>query len=142
MDEFDRMSDKKTAKRLIYPLIKHWPSTKQEVSEFWAKMPFDLGLDAYQGNCDFCWKKSLAKRVRIAKENPEKLDWWQEMEEKYSQLKPETQERRTIPSFFGREHKSTNDIRILANKPTPMQLSIFSDVGLDACGMGESCEAF
>jgi len=141
MDEFDRMSDSKGSERLIYPLIKTWPSTKQDVTEFWAKMPFDLGLDSYQGNCDFCWKKSLAKRVRIAKETPEKLDWWEKMEDKYSDFRPETQVKRTLPSYFGRDHKSTKDIRLLANKPSPIQFSMFDDFGMDACGMGESCEA-
>jgi len=139
MDEFDRMSESAKEQRLIYPLIKTWPSTKADVDSFWKSMPFDLGLAPKDGNCDFCWKKSFAKRLEIARESPQKLEWWEEMESKYSEFKPETQPKRTIPSYFGRQHTSTVDIRLLAAKPSAKQIDLFNDFGLDACGMGEEC---
>jgi len=142
MDEFDRMSESAKEQRLIYPLIKTWPSTKADVDSFWKSMPFDLGLEPKDGNCDFCWKKSLAKRVEIARESPEKLQWWQQMEQKYSEFRPATQPKRTIPSFFGRDHTSTEEVMLMAQKQSPIQFSLFESTGLDACGLGESCEAF
>lgn len=34
---------------------------KQDVLHFWSKMPFDLGVDEWLGNCVFCPKKSNLK---------------------------------------------------------------------------------
>lgn len=58
-----------------------------DVLSFWQNMPFDLGLthDAelgtYEGNCDFCMLKSEAKKVRLAMERPQALEWWAKIEE-------------------------------------------------------------
>lgn len=141
MDEFDRMSENRKEKRFIYPLIQNWPSTKQDVKEFWAKQDFDLKLKDYQGNCDLCWKKALPKLLKICKESPEKAEWWNEMEQKYSEFKPETQPKRTVPSYFGRKHTSIEELLRISEKTTylPLQLDLFN--GGSSCD-GESCDAF
>lgn len=60
--------------------------TKADVVKFWKMQPFDLQLpldadnETYEGNCDMCFLKSTAKRVRIAKEHPERLVWWMAQE--------------------------------------------------------------
>lgn len=53
---------------------------KPQVLAFWKKMPFDLELKEYQGNCDACFLKGKKKMQQIAREAPEKLDWWIEQE--------------------------------------------------------------
>lgn len=53
-----------------------WKTTKQEVLEYWKKMPFDLKLESYQGNCDLCFLKGKNKIKRILTAFPEKADWW------------------------------------------------------------------
>jgi len=141
MDEFDRMREDRKAAGLIYPLISEWPSTKKDVADFWESMPFDLGLKDYQGNCDLCWKKAMPKLLKICKESPEKAEWWGNMEEKYSSLKPESQPKRAEQSFFNRKHTPVSEIVAIAQaaKYLPIQLSLFN--GGSSCD-GESCEAF
>lgn len=137
MDEFDRMSDRRKERRLIYPLISEWPTRKQDVLAFFSKLDFDLQLKDYQGNCDFCYKKSLAKRIKIAQENPEKLEWWNEIETKYGHVRALEGEVRV----FGRDRVSIQDILNMA-KTQPdhrLQLTLFEDLG--SCG-SETCEAF
>lgn len=59
---------------------------KEQVLDFWAHQPFDLGLpldengDTYAGNCDLCFLKSTGKRQRLVAENPEALQWWIDQE--------------------------------------------------------------
>lgn len=65
----------------VYPLTHWWPTSKIQVSDFWRKMDFDLGLKDYQGNCDLCFKKSRKKRLKILEESPEKAKFWIDMEE-------------------------------------------------------------
>ena len=58
-----------------------------DVLAFWRAMPFDLQLandpelGTYEGNCDLCHLKSDGKKVRVAREQPDALAWWERMEE-------------------------------------------------------------
>lgn len=60
---------------------------KDDVLRFWRVQPFDLRLgidengETYAGNCDLCHLKSTGKRVRVAREKPEALAWWERQEE-------------------------------------------------------------
>lgn len=65
----------------MYPLITTWPTNERMVRDFWSRMPFDLGLKDYEGNCDLCWKKSLAKRLTIISENPAVVEQWEKWEQ-------------------------------------------------------------
>jgi len=87
-DEQRRISTEKQQrdqKRPNFYLLSHLGVTAPIVQRFWSMMGFDLGLKSYQGNCDLCWKKSLKKKLRILKENPEIGTWYIDMEEKYGQ---------------------------------------------------------
>ena len=69
-----------------YPLVDA-NVTKETITEFWKKQPFDLQLLNAQGktpnsNCDFCFLKSEATLAAMAREHPERAQWWIEMEEK------------------------------------------------------------
>ena len=65
----------------IFPLY-DFKITKKQVHEFWKQQPFDLQIPSEHGNCDFCFMKGLAKKVAQAKQMPQKLDWWIDIERK------------------------------------------------------------
>lgn len=149
-DEIDRIG------KHYYPLI--LPDiSKPIVNAFWDKMPFRLNLKGYQGNCKTCWKKSFRKLVTIARETPEKFDFFRQMEIEYDQyVKPERdQEKIDVPVRFFRESKSVDDIFEMAKNPkiqnafddsvnTNYQISVLHDgTELDAFNdCEESCDAF
>lgn len=59
--------------------------TKREVTDFWARQPFDLQLVNVagvtpMGNCDGCFLKSEANVARLAATHPERHAWWERME--------------------------------------------------------------
>jgi hypothetical protein len=120
LDESDRINSKGKERKIIYPLIsnKFIPSTKQDVNKFWESMPFRLELKGYQGNCKWCWKKSVKKLQKIAFENPEHFDFPSKMEEKYGNFFPQQRlenfinEGKEIPKdiTFFRGHLSAKDI--------------------------------
>ncbi len=111
VDEMDRMDAKAAEKRYLYPLVGRVPMTKPMVNEFWAGMPFRLQLKGYQGNCKWCWKKSLRKHLTLAAESPWVFDFPERMEREYGHINPKP----GLPDrVFFRKHMSTADIRQLA----------------------------
>lgn len=118
IDEADRMNEKAKDKRLVYPLISMIPMTKPKINFWWSQQDFRLNLKGYEGNCKWCWKKSLAKLYTIAKENPEAFYFPAKMEAKYEQYVPVTRlkklkergEKPTLPTRFFRGNKSVKDI--------------------------------
>lgn len=64
-----------------HPLF-DWKVTKADVLRYWRNMPFDLQLPDHYGNCDLCFLKGMKKKQAIARQNPEKFDWWIRMEKK------------------------------------------------------------
>ena len=78
-DEKHRVKDDS---KIVYPLV-DLNITKDFIRNWWDKQEFDLQLKDYQGNCDFCFLKSLRNRKTMVLENPESAEWWAEMEEKY-----------------------------------------------------------
>jgi 3'-phosphoadenosine 5'-phosphosulfate sulfotransferase (PAPS reductase)/FAD synthetase len=58
---------------------------KRKVSDFWGRQPFNLRLPDVKGrtslgNCDGCFLKSEAHRAALARDYPERAQWWAEME--------------------------------------------------------------
>jgi|SRR6056297_3041352 len=78
----DEPSRIKPYDNFVYPLAEVGVNESM-VREFWSKMPFDLKLKDYQGNCDLCFLKSTRKKVQVLKENKEISTWWIDMEQKY-----------------------------------------------------------
>lgn len=71
----------------IFPLVE-WGKTKEDVIEFWKKMPFDLGLDitdkgTLYGNCTGCFLKSELHLATLCRERPDEFAWWEKMEERH-----------------------------------------------------------
>lgn len=60
--------------------------TKQDVTAFWHAQPFDLRLPNLNGktllgNCDGCFLKSEANLAALARDYPDRHQWWQDMED-------------------------------------------------------------
>lgn len=111
-DEVDRMNPKFREKKIVYPLIKNNPVNKKMVNDWWALQEFNLEIDDDLGNCDGCWKKAMSRLVRIAQNHPQVFDWWQEMTDRYIDLRPRSgSQKATITIFIAetyRRNKSLN----------------------------------
>lgn len=88
-DEIDRLSTQAAARRIIYPLVSRPATTKPQVNEWWRRQPFRLRLKGYEGNCAWCWKKSLRKHITLMRENPSIFDFPHRMESLYGYIGPE-----------------------------------------------------
>lgn len=45
----------------------------------------EMKTELQHSNCDMCWKKSERKLLTMILENPQLIEWWNEMEIKYGQ---------------------------------------------------------
>ncbi|MDQ1089014.1 phosphoadenosine phosphosulfate reductase family protein [Siphonobacter sp. SORGH_AS_1065] len=136
-DERHRISKNSDSENLIYPLATDIKVDEAFIRNWWSIQPFDLQLRDYEGNCDFCWKKSIRKKMTIAVINPDKAVWWQEMEVKYSQINFKNSLFEP-PFYFHQKNISTADIISMTQKPfdrvydkheiTPLHLDIDSEM--------------
>ena len=83
VDEIDRVSNNYKTNNIFYPPFENKINQRKR-NKFWKDEPIKLKIKGYEGNCEFCFEKSKRKRMTIAVENPNKLIWWNEMEQKYS----------------------------------------------------------
>ncbi|SRR3972149_628960 len=143
VDEIDRVNEKFAEEKLFYPLVSIMPMTKQKINFFWNQMPFRLELKGYQGNCKWCWKKSLRKHLTIAVENPEYFDFPKRMEEKYGNTEKKLR--------FFRKNMMAQEIIDLSKEPfekamddaTKYEQFDINGNDLDISnGCSESCEVF
>lgn len=157
VDEIDRVSMAARQRRIVYPLIKPWPMTKPQINHWWSKQPFRLRLKGYQGNCKWCWKKSLRKHLTIIQETPEVFDFPMRMEEKYGLVGPEFRHERALrqsplpPDYrrtFFRGNMSTKDLFKLYEQrkgsfvPADDQNAVFDEEYDLGGGCEESCEVW
>lgn len=132
---------------VYYPLIEDEPVTKDAILHWWSKMPFDLEIKEHEGNCVTCWKKSDRKLWTLAKEDVTHFDFFNKMDEKYSDFIPESQKSRGGKQFFFRNYRSSKDIINEANtksfemfkEKSHYQLDLFScnideDFSCSECG--------
>ena len=54
--------------------------TSEDVLAFWDAMPFDLGIESWEGNCDFCFMKSEWKLKDMMARYPGRLQPWLDLE--------------------------------------------------------------
>ena len=154
VDEIDRIGGH------FYPLVS-LGITKQMVNVFWKNMPFRLQLKGYQGNCKTCFKKSYRKLCTLARNEPEKFDFFRQIETEFGNyVKPEQLKKYIgtdsikLPIRFFRNNLSVDDIfemskdqRIKdalddANVYT-VQTRLFGNIDFDLSnGCTESCEVF
>lgn len=98
-DEPSRRAGNAAEQRIVYPLLDWLPTTKPQVNSFWAKQPFRLGLRGYQGNCRWCWKKSMRKHMTILDDDPTIFDFPERMEREYGLVGPEFSKGVTAPGY-------------------------------------------
>lgn len=144
-DEIDRMQHDAKEKGLIYPLVK-LGITKPHVNLFWSQQSFRLKLKGYQGNCKWCWKKSMRKHLTLLNESPDIYDFPERMERLYGLSGHNVDGNKRV---FFRNNMSTSELRELAKQPfTPAdddsvvypEPDLFG-FNLDvAGGCSESCE--
>jgi len=102
----------------------HAGVTKEMVNEFWAKQPFDLGIDSDLGNCDLCFLKHENKLYRSLKQDPTMADWWIDQEERTGQ-----RFRRDRPGY-----KEMKWIAVQMNKQIPMFAESEDNIADCICG--------
>ena len=116
-DELDRINPNYKKRKHYYPLL-DLAITKPMVNFFWKTMPFRLNLKGYEGNCKTCYKKSFRKLGSIAREHPERFDFFKQMEIEYSMFisegKKAAMEKKgtkvDLPLRFFRENKTVEDV--------------------------------
>lgn len=144
-DEVDRIDKNYKKNRFVYPFIalNMKPSDKIDVNIFWLTQDFRLKLKGYEGNCDLCWKKSDRKILTLLLENPNRAEWWDEMQKKYGKGQ----------YHFFRKNRSILDLLKQSESPFNVarddskdtvkftSLELFDDLDLTN-GCEESCEPF
>ena len=85
------------------------------IRQFWDGQDFDLQLEDYEGNCNFCFKKSISKLVAIAREKPQLADWWKRVGNQYAAIGTGTN---LEPRKMYRGYRKVEDILELASLPT------------------------
>lgn len=144
IDEIDRINPHWKREGILYPCINIFPTRKEQINAFWEAQPFTLELEEYQGNCDCCYKKSIAKLIRIAREEPGRFIWWADMERKYSYYIPKSRKNQNnTPVHFFRSNLSAKDLlrlSALTDDEIKAELKVMTLEVYNGCN--ESCEAF
>jgi len=138
-DEKRRIREDFLFHRLVYPMSGEWPmmfpTTKPFINDWWQDQPFRLGLEEHQGNCTWCWKKSLTKHSMIAQESPEVFEFPKRMEDQYGLNGHNLDGTKRV---FFRGNTSTDNLIQITKQLTRRPLF---DPDEDS-GCSESCEAF
>jgi 3'-phosphoadenosine 5'-phosphosulfate sulfotransferase (PAPS reductase)/FAD synthetase len=121
IDEIDRISNNYKTNNIFYPPFEN-KINQRERNKFWKDEPIKLKIKGYEGNCEFCFEKSKRKRMTIAVQNPDKLIWWNEMEQKYSlkSIDGKEQYNKMVENggaYFGRMNEPIQKIIEDAKKP-------------------------
>lgn len=143
-DEIDRVNHKALESgAIIYPLAFDAPISKEEIRHWWAGQDFDLEIPEHLGNCVTCWKKSFRKLMTIAKNEPERFDFFNRMELEYGAVKADKHKR-----VFFRGERSVDDIFEMAKQDfnefeesmPELQLRLLDPIDFSN-GCSDSCEA-
>lgn len=138
-DELDRVSPTYKEQRKVYPLAFKWPTTKQEVSRFWASQPKRLNLKEHEGNCKGCYKKNDRKHARLMKEDMEIYRFTTELEVNYAHIKPKKGKK--VRNMF-RHDLNTKQYIEHCSSLKPWDKNNAEDYGEEDYGCAEHCEAF
>jgi len=147
VDETRRVSKTAELKRIVYPMVDWFPTTKQGVIDFWQSMPFDLGREQFPphglperlGNCVWCWKKSYHKLIANVREDRSIFDFPNMLEREYGNCGKNED---GFERVFFRGNRSTQDVLAMADCGQQLVLmlteqDIIDDI-VNPCG--ESCE--
>lgn len=114
---------------------------KEDVLSFWSKMPFDLDIPEWLGNCVFCFKKSNLKLAAAQRDEPGLyIEWLEMIERAPDRNKKENRssmhmyrQQRTLPNVIATFDGSTGDEIKSRIRGAKMN---------DANSCSESCEVF
>ena len=138
-DEMRRVRKDATEAKIIYPLVEA-NVDKEDVLSWWKTQAFDLKIQEHQGNCKWCWKKSLKKHFINLRDNPEWYDFPQKMEETYPYVGAEF--RKETPSktarVFFRGYTSTKALK----SQYELALGSLFPISDETNSCSESCEMF
>jgi hypothetical protein len=135
-DEQRRVRKDAVAAGLIYPMVDLFPTTKEEVNDWWEDQPFNLGLLEHQGNCKWCWKKSLKKHLILISENRAQFDFPRRMEAEQGLAGYHFDDNKRV---FFRHNRSTEQLFQIADAINVPTVRDYAD---EDSGCSESCEAF
>lgn len=146
-DEMDRVSADMEKNNIIYPLVEDIKTTKEMIADYWRSQSFTLNLREHQGNCSWCYKKSLRKLLTLAQDTPEIFDFPIRMEKLYGK---NGQHSLSESRVFFRERRSGLDILEQSKKPfrrweeprESMDMFGFEMEMDSANGCSESCEVY
>lgn len=87
-DDFVASSRKKKQRWTNYYPLSIAGVSRHAVTAWWSRQPFDLRLptaggNTPHGNCDGCFMKSERTQAALARFEPERAAWWEEMERRY-----------------------------------------------------------
>jgi hypothetical protein len=146
-DEMDRVSANMEKNNIIYPLVEDIKTTKEMIADYWRNQSFTLNLREHEGNCSWCYKKSLRKLLTLAQDTPEIFDFPIRMEKLYGKSGQHSSPESRV---FFRERRSGLDILEESKKPfrrweEPREsMDMFGfDMEMDSAnGCSESCEVY
>ena len=120
-DEMDRVKKDYKENNTFYPLMDRGISTKDR-NRFWKDQPIKITIPAYKGNCDMCFEKSNRKLMTILTEEPDRVEWWDKMIKKYSEITIEGKDSynwyaKNGGMNFYRENNSIDDLIEMAKQP-------------------------
>lgn len=113
---------------------------KQDILDWWAKMPFDLQIPEHLGNCVFCIKKGINKVALAAKDEPQLADKFIKM---INMDDVRIVERRKEPSntMYRQRMSLEGIIDLYAEMPRDKLVKSLRS-SYDTGNCSESCEAF
>lgn len=139
---FDEIGKRKPSEKQFYPLIIKGVTKKRVNGYFEKDMPFRLNLPSYMGNCGACISKSLRGLCTIARQRPEKFDFFDYIaKEKRFENHTFYRNRKSIKDVF--EMAKDENIKNAHDNRFDLETQEEFDFELDAEGAcGGTCEAF
>jgi hypothetical protein len=141
---FDEIATRTPNPKQYYPLILNG-ITKPFLNRFFQyEMPFRLEIPSYLGNCAVCISKSIRNLCTIARERPEKFEFFKFLSDTYGEEKHNFyMQHNSITDIFEKSKnesiRSAKDNRFNLN----YQQDLFFDADLDSEGAcAGTCEAF
>jgi len=117
----------------VYPLADGILMTKKGVNQFWEAQDFKLGLMEHEGNCKWCFKKSLSKHIKLLRDRPEDYEFPHMLEVEYGLAGSNKHGNKRV---IFRGNRSVKDMFHLL----PTDTAVLEEDAVSECGT--SCEPF
>jgi 3'-phosphoadenosine 5'-phosphosulfate sulfotransferase (PAPS reductase)/FAD synthetase len=114
---------------------------KQDVLNYWSKMPFDLDLDEWSGNCEFCPKKSNLKLAASQRDSPESYVNFVEMLHNGS-VRVDNNTGSRVKMYRGKQSLESLIAKFDGSTGQEIKSRIRGSKMIDTNSCSESCEVF